>query len=315
MRITVVHDTPLNLHHQEMVNSVVSSLERSFEVDSRPFEIDAVGRLRGTDLVFNLTTAMGNTERQVHLPAVLDLLGIPFTGSGTTANALCINKTLTKLIMKAYGISTPEFFSVRPGETADNLPFSPAIVKPVKEGGAKGIWEDSVVESVDDMQRAVSRIHERFQQPALVERFIEGREFTVGIVGNEVLPIMEIDFSSLPDHLETFYSYRVKQFHGDETNYICPAKISRREETVIREFSMRVFQVLDLKDYCRIDLKIDDEGKIYFLEVNSLPLLVPDYSDIVKMAETRGWSYEDLINRIVASAIRRYGIGKENGRV
>ncbi len=102
----------------------------------------------------------------------------------------------------------------------------------------------------------------------------------------------------------------MKQFHGDETNYICPAKISRREETVIREFSMRVFQVLDLKDYCRIDLKIDDEGNIYFLEVNSLPLLVPDYSDIVKMAETRGWSYEDLIKRIVASAIRRYGLGE-----
>jgi D-alanine-D-alanine ligase len=78
---------------------------------------------------------------------------------------------------------------------------------------------------------------------------------------------------------------------------------------------MRVFQVLDLKDYCRIDLKIDDEGKIYFLEVNSLPLLVPDYSDIVKMAETRGWSYEDLINRIVASAIRRYGLGERDGRI
>ncbi len=300
MRITVVHDTPLDLHHEKMVNSVVNSLEKSFEVDSKPFEIDAVGGLRGTDLIFNLATGMGDTERQVHLPAVLDLLGIPFTGSGTTANALCINKTLTKLIMKAYGISTPEFFSVRPGETADSLPFSPAIVKPVKEGGAKGIWEDSVVESVDDMQKAVSRIHERFEQAAL---------------NSEVLPIMEIDFSSLPDHLETFYSYRVKQFHGDETNYICPAKISRREEKVVSEFSMRVFQVLDLKDYCRIDLKIDDEGKIYFLEVNSLPLLVPDYSDIVKMAEARGWSYEDLINRIVASAIRRYGIRKENGRL
>lgn len=142
------------------------------------------------------------------------------------------------------------------------------------------------MESVDDMQKAVSRIHERFEQAALVEDSLK-KEFTVGIVNSEVLPIMEIDFSSLPDHLETFYSYRVKQFHGDETNYICPAKISRREEKVVSEFSMRVFQVLDLKDYCRIDLKIDDEGKIYFLEVNSLPLLVPDYSDIVKMAEAR----------------------------
>ena len=310
MRITVVHDTTIDFHHEEMVKSVVSSLENSFEVDSRPFEIDTVGRLRDTDLVFNLPTAMGNTERQIHLPAVLDLLEVPFTGSGTTANALCINKALTKLIMKAYGISTPEFFSVRPGDTADNLPFSPAIIKPVKEGGAKGISKDSVVESIVDMQKAVSRIHERFRQPALVERFIEGREFTVGIVGSEVLPIMEIDFSSLPNHLETFYSYRVKQFHGDETNYICPAKISQREETAISELSMRVVQVLDLKDYCRIDLKIDGEGKIYFLEVNSLPLLVPDYSDIVKMAEARGWSYGDLINRIVASAISRYGIGE-----
>jgi len=310
MRITVVHDTTIDFHHEEMVRSVVSSLENSFEVDSRPFEIDAVSVLRGTDLVFNLTTAMGNTERQIHLPAVLDLLGVPFTGSGATANALCINKTLTKLIMKAYGISTPEFFSVRPGDIVDNLPFSPAIVKPVKEGGAKGIWEDSVVVSVDEMQKAVSRIHERFGQPALVERFIEGREFTVGIVGIEVLPIMEIDFSSLPDHLETFYSYRVKQFHGDETNYICPAKISQKEESVVSEFSLKVFGALDLKDYCRIDLKVDDEGKIHFLEVNSLPLLVPDYSDIVKMAEARGWSYGDLINRIVASAISRYGIGE-----
>ena len=310
MRITVVHDTTIDFHLEEMVKSVVSSLENSFEVDSRPFEIDAVSGLRGTDLVFNLTTGRGSAERQVHLPAVLDLLEVPFTGSGTTANALCINKALTKLIMKAYGISTPEFFSVRPGDTADNLPFSPAIIKPVKEGGAKGISKDSVVESIVDMQKAVSRIHERFGQPALVERFIEGREFTVGIVGSEVLPIMEIDFSSLPDHLETFYSYRVKQFHGDETNYICPAKISQREETAISELSKRVVQVLDLKDYCRIDLKIDDEGKIYFLEVNSLPLLVPDYSDIVKMAEARGWSYGDLINRIVASAISRYGIGE-----
>ena len=91
--------------------------------------------------------------------------------------------------MKACGISIPNSFGTS-RRTADNLPFSPAIVKPVKEG-AKGIWENSVVESVDDMQKAVSRIHERFEQAALVERFIEGREFTVGIVGNEVLPIME----------------------------------------------------------------------------------------------------------------------------
>jgi D-alanine-D-alanine ligase len=157
----------------------------------------------------------------------------------------------------------------------------------------------------------VKYIHEEFKQPALVEEFIDGTELSVGIIGNgdslEVLPILEIDFSTLPEGLERFYSYNVKHNYGEMTNYICPARISNNVKEKLEFYAKKLFRVLNLRDYARMDVRIRDD-EIYFLEVNSAPQLVPVYSDITKMAKAAGYEYDDLILKILEISMERWGL-------
>lgn len=305
MKIGIAHDRELDSVHRKMVESVSEVLQNNYEVTSIPFDNNFMNRVEGIDFVFNLSTAGGESEKQVHVPAVLDFMKVPFTGSGVTANCLCIDKALTKSLMVGAGIPTPEFVLVHPGDSPEEIAFYPAIVKPSREGNAAGVWSDSVVYDKEDLERNVKRIHEKYIQPALVESFIEGREFSVGILDREVLPILEIDFSSLPEGLERFYSHRIKQDYGEETNYVCPAEIPEKTKNNIESMALKLFDLLSLKDYARIDLRLDAKGEVYFLEVNSLPLIAPEYSDIVKMIQAAGWEYGVLIEKILKSAMKR----------
>ncbi|HBT25892.1 MAG TPA: D-alanine--D-alanine ligase, partial [Pseudothermotoga sp.] len=215
---------------------------------------------------------------------------------------------ITKIILNHYGVPTPKFISLEPGqETIPPIDFYPVIVKPSREGSARGLSADSVVKEDFALKKAVKVIHNEFHQPALIEQFVDGREFSVGIVAGEILPILEIDFSTLPDGLERFYSYRVKHYYGEQTRYICPAQIDTGLKDRISEYALTAFKALRLRNYARMDLRVKD-GQIYFLEVNSLPMLTPGYSDIVKMAEAAGYTYEDLIMKIFMDAIENYEI-------
>lgn len=305
MRVAVVYDkSNLDKSREKMVRSVFETLSKHFEAELVAFEDQFIDKVTQFDAVFNLSTA----AMQTHVPAILELLKIPSTGSGIIGHALCIDKTITKIILNHYGVPTPKFISLEPGqETIPPVDFYPVIVKPSREGSARGLSADSVVKEDFALKKAVKVIHSEFHQPALIEQFVDGREFSVGIVAGEILPILEIDFSTLPDGLERFYSYRVKHYYGEQTRYICPAQIDTGLKDRISEYALTAFKALRLRNYARMDLRVKD-GQIYFLEVNSLPMLTPGYSDIVKMAEAAGYTYEDLIMKIFMDAIENYEI-------
>ncbi len=310
--IGIVHDKVLDKNKQKMVEGVFNSLSKKYEVIKIPFDENFFKDIKKVQFVFNLATSGGKEGRQIHIPAILDILGIPYTGSSAFVHTICLDKFITKLVLSFYGISTPKFILIKENEIDSfeknfNLSF-PVIVKPVREGGALGLTKDSVVFDIEGVEREAKKIHNEFNEPALVEEFVEGKEITCGIIGNndelEVLPFLEIDFYSLPQDIEKFYSYRVKN-EIEDLKYFCPARLNREEERELKEGVIKAFKALNLRDYTRMDTRIKD-GKYYILEVNSLPLLVPGYSDILKMAEKANYSYDDFILKIFEIAQKRY---------
>ena len=310
-KVGVVHDKVLTKNKKKMVEAVKDALSEEYEVSLIPFDEDFMRNVKDVDFVFNLATSGGRDTRQVHVPAILDLMNIPYTGSSAFSHSLCLDKSITKMVISHYGVNTARFFVVREGEDIPET-FSasfPLIVKPVREGSALGLTKDSVVYDRESLKRQVKKIHEEFNEPALVEEFIDGTEVTLGIIGNgkdtQVLPLLEIDFSVLPDEMEKFYSYRVKNELDRELKYYCPARLSKDVYKKVEEAGKLAFYALGLRDYARMDIRI--KGDDYFiLEVNSLPLLVPDYSDILKMAEKTGFSYNEFVLKILEVAKKRY---------
>lgn len=302
LKVAVVYDkSNLDESRELMVHSVYEVLSKKYQVQLLAFEDNFVERITKFDAVFNLST----TSKQIHVPAILELLEIPYTGSTPQVHAICIDKIKTKIILSHYNIPTASFVSVDIKEEVPQIDFYPAIVKPSCEGSAKGLSRDSVVWDYNSLLKKVKEIHQQFKQTALVEQFIDGREFSVGILAGEVLPILEIDFSTLPEGLEKFYSYRVKHEYGDHTRYICPAQIDKDLERKIKDYALKAFKVLGLRNYARMDLRVKGND-IYFLEVNSLPMLTPGYSDIIKMAQAAGYSYDEMILKIFEDALRHY---------
>ncbi|MDI3473650.1 MAG: D-alanine-D-alanine ligase [Thermotogaceae bacterium] len=312
MRIAVVHDLNPTKDEEQMIISVLNALKLKYDAVAIPFDENFIKNIRNVDFVFNLSTHGGKETRQIHVPAILDYLGIPYTGPSAYTHSVCMNKGTTKIILQRYSIPTPEFMIFDIGEFPEKIDVGKKyIVKPIREGSAKGLTEKSVVDNIEDMTKAIKKVHSEFEQAALVEEFIDGMELSVGLVGNfnpvsdlEVLPILEIDFSTLPEGLERFYSYRVKHLYGEQTNYVCPARINQEIEEKIKEYAMKIFKILNLRDYARMDLRVKND-EIYFLEVNSMPMLIPVYSDILKMANAKGFSYDEFIIKIFETACKR----------
>ncbi len=313
MKIAIATDKILDENKKKMLNSVLKALSKEYETGVVKFDEDFMREIKKYDLVFNMSTSGGKDTRQLHVPAVLDLMGVPYTGAPASTHALCMDKSFTKAILEKHGISTAGFFVVHPSEEIPDHDLKyPLIVKPIREGSSKGLRKDSVVSERESLERAVRWIHDNFNEAALVEEFIDGKEVTIGLLEEEnnlrVFPIIEIDFSNLPDGVEKFYSDRVKnQGYDRYVTYHIPARLSKSMENTLREAAKRVFKVLGLRDYARMDVRIKNDN-YYVLDVNSLPLLVPGYSDILKMAEADGLSYDDLVLKIVQSARRRYRI-------
>lgn len=261
------------------------------------------------DIVFNLSVGIRGESRQSQIPAILEMLGIPYIGSGILAHSLALNKAAAKQIFCFHKVPTPSFqvFYTGEGEKDPDLKF-PLIVKPACEGSGFGIHKDSVVNDAEALKSKVRELLLKYQPPVLVEEFIEGREFTVGVIGNGrdkiVLPIMEIDFTDVPDKYGKFYTFEVKHDWGDKTGYHCPAKISAELEREITEGVTGAYEALGCRDIARVDVRVRD-NKPYIIEINSLPGLEPGYSDLPKMAEAAGISYQELIYKILDVAIKR----------
>lgn len=229
----------------------------------------------------------------------LELLGIPYTGSGVTASAISIDKVYTKMLFRQIGVPTPDFVSVgQDDDVAEGLAEAerrfgyPLIVKPRSEGSSVGI---ELLEGKRGALDRCERVWRGFSE-MFIEPFIEGMIATVGVVGEQVLPILEL----VPKQ-QRFYSYEAKYIRG-ETEFICPASLSHRIEKRIKELAMKVYRELGCKGFARLDLIVKDGRQPYFLEVNTLPGLT-DISDLPMQAEAAGISYDELIFRILADAL------------
>jgi D-alanine-D-alanine ligase len=307
MKIAVVHDPFRSEEEQKMTEAIVRILSRNNDVSDVIFGDEFVRIIKTHDFVFNLSIWGGKEGRQVHVPAILDVLGIPYTGSPVLTHSICLDKIITKILLNSYGIPTPFYESFEVGKYPEIINRT-MFVKPSREGSAVGIDKDSVVSDLPSYRDKVRRIHETFVEPALAEEFIDGKELTVGFIGNgdslEVLPILEIDFSHLPKGVEQFFSFEVKHDYEEQTGFYCPAGISETLTNRIKSTAKKAFSILGLRDYARMDIRLRNED-FFFIDINSMPQLVPGYSDLPKMAAVAGYNYDDFIERILAAAIKR----------
>jgi len=280
-----------------------------FDVNEKTFE-----KLRKSDIemAFNVCERFrGNSFFEPHVASMLELLGIPYTGSGPLALALCMNKARVKEILMQNGIQTPKFqiFYSRNKKINEDLKF-PMIIKPICMDNSIGITNESIVENEDDLRKRIGYILRVYDQPALVEEFVGGREFAVGVLGNKnpfALPISEFVFSEATEN--PIYSYNAKwNKESDEfknTVEVCPAQIPKYMEAKLKKVAFDVYKLLEVKDYGRIDIRLDKDNVPYVLEMNPNPGISAD-DTIPKVAQSLGLTYNEMIIEIVAKALERY---------
>jgi D-alanine-D-alanine ligase len=259
------------------------------------------------DLIFNIAEGVEGRNREAQVPALCELLGIPYTGSDSATLAIALDKALGKKVLMQHDILTPKFQLMESARErlSGDMKF-PLIVKPNAEGSSKGIDSTNVVDTEEELRAAVKLCVEKYRQPALVEEYIAGREFTVGLLGDKrprVLPPMEIKFKK--NNPRPVYDYGVKQEWEEHVYYECPAKLTETEQKAMEKIARATFWALDCRDVARVDLRMDADGRIYVLEVNPLPGLTPDYSDLVLIAKAIGMEYDQLIAEIMVGGLRR----------
>jgi D-alanine-D-alanine ligase len=285
------------------------------------------------DMCFNICEGHHGDGREAHVPAILEMLRIPYTGSQVLTLALALDKPMTKRVLTYHGLPTPPFqVFERVTEPLDPQLSFPVFVKPSREGTGMGVSADSIARNEDQLRVQLRRLFDRYDQPVLVERYIEGREVTVGLVGNlrspvawrvpddeaaprilkglHFFPALEVDMAAYPVEEAGIYTSRIKVEMAHEFHYMCPAPLTDDQIDELNWLSASVFRVTGCLDVARVDFRLDasDGDRPYILEVNPLPGLNPGYSDLCIEAAADGWSYEELINEILDLAIERYDL-------
>jgi D-alanine-D-alanine ligase len=280
------------------------------------------------DICFNIAEGLGGDAREAQIPALLEMMRIPYTGSRVLTNGISLDKTLTKRIWRDRRLPVAPFqeFSAENESLRPELKF-PLFVKPAREGTGMGVDTKAIVKNEKEMRERIAYIVNTYQQPALVETFLPGREFTVGILGRadakrysrhpewyekdgfHRFPVLELDMrrSVTPN----IYSQASKSKEvGEEgaPDYVCPADIDPELDKKLKHFALRAHQLLYALDVSRTDIRLDDEGNPRLLEINTLPGLTPNYSDLCLQGAAEGIRYEDLILEILYLGASRWGM-------
>lgn len=261
------------------------------------------------DVVFNLAEGLQGRSREAQVPALLELLDIPYSGSDAATMSLALDKALAKRVVAQAGIPTAPFLVMHTGD--EPLPADltfPVIVKPVAEGSSKGVLKSSVVEDEAQLRALARAVAAKYRQGALVESFLPGREFTVALLGEReprVLPPMEIVFIN-PAAKHPVYAFDHKLDWSTDLRYDRPAQVDPPLHAELERVARGVFEVLGCRDLARVDLRLDAAGRVSFIEINPLPGLSPGWSDLCLIAESAGLDYRGLIGEIIAPAIRRW---------
>ena len=267
------------------------------------------------DLIFNIVESLGEESiHEMHVAGIYNLLNINFTGSDAKTLSLCLDKIRAKEILIANKISTPNFTNLDYGERfcgeTINLNY-PVIVKYRAQDASIGIANDSVASNFDDLSSKIYSLWELQKEPLIIEEYIDGRELNVAVIGNKnpiALPISEIVFDTLPEELPKIVSYNSKWMKGtveyENTVGVCPAKIADELRIELQKSAVKIFKIFGLRDYARIDFRLDKNNKPFVLEVNPNPDIT-DEAGFARSAKTFGFTYDEIVLKIVEMAFDR----------
>lgn len=314
-------DTYAEWDTEETILAVKSALEQRHRVSLVEADRNAFNALASLqpDIVFNIAEGLRGPSREAQIPALLEMLGIPYTGSDPLTLGICLDKSRAKEVLAYHGVATPAFHVIDSVNDLVGLDLPlPSIVKPLHEGSSKGIMNSSVVRTPQELEAEVRRVTERYHEPALIEQFLTGREFTVALVGNgddiRVLPIVEIKFDDLPAGANPIWSFEAKWMWDTLDTPLdvheCPAKLTPELEYKIAELCKRSYRLLRCRDWCRIDVRLDAAGEPHLIELNPLPGILPnpdDHSCFPQAARAAGIDYDRMINMVLDAALVRIG--------
>jgi len=263
-----------------------------------------------TDLFFNLVESYaGDDTMEMHVAAYLDLLGRHYTGAGPQGLYLAQDKSVAKKLFQFYGIRTPYFATCYQGKLDHSQDISfPLIIKPISEDGSLGIDKGAVVGSVKELMERIHYVQEEFNSPALIEEFIEGREIYAGVMGNqnpEVLPLVELDLSKLPEGMPKVAGMEVKWEKDSEAYKVTKSApvedLDEETQELLGTTALNTYRILKLRDYGRIDMRLTEKGEVYVIEANPNPWLSSN-SEFFMAAKKSGRSYADMIEQIIQLA-------------
>lgn len=324
-------DAFADFDHIETIDSIRAALETDGHQtvfiqgdEDLPFAL----REEKPDICFNIAEGLGGDAREAQIPALLEMLKIPYTGSRVLTNGISLDKTLTKRIWRDRRLPVAPFQEFNTGDEPlrSDLEF-PLFVKPAREGTGMGVDMNAIVHNEKELRERAEYIINTYQQPALVETFLPGREFTVGILGRgdaklysrhpewyekdgfHRFPILELDMTRSVTPM--VYSQEAKSKDvGEEgaPGYFCPAEIEPELEKKLKYFALRAHLLLNALDVSRTDIRLDEQGNPRVMEINTLPGLTPDYSDLCLQSKAEGIRYEDLILEILYLGASRWGM-------
>ncbi len=298
---------------EETIDAIRKVLEsEGHEVIKLGGDTGLIDRLRqaSVDIVFNIAEGLQGRNREAHIPALLEFLDIPYTGSDPLTLSLTLDKAMAKRILMSQNIPTPRFIKVERMEDLEGLDLRyPLFVKLCYEGSSKGVRLDSKILDPQSLEEKARGLLKTYGSPLLVEEFVKGPEFTVGVLGNEdpfILGVMQIEIKGSPPE-ESIYSLEIKREWEEKVRYHCPPFVDQNLLRKIEEVALRSYRALDCRDVSRVDIRVGDDRTPYFLEINPLPGLSPVYGDLVMMARSMGWDYARLVKTIFHHALKRYG--------
>jgi D-alanine-D-alanine ligase len=311
------HDALYELDHPHNVEAYKAAIEahghQVFPMEGDAFLAQRLKDL-AIDVCFNVCEGYRGDAREAQVPALLEMLGYPYSGSKVSTLALTLDKAMTKRVLHYYGLPTPAFqLFETPNDPIDSRLHYPLFAKPNSEGTGIGIAGKSIVHNKTELRARVAELLEAYHEPVLVERYIEGRDLTVGIVGNgndlHIFPILEVDKSLFEETGVPVYGYELKVDLADAYHYHCPALLDEPLANELRRLAVEVMRVTNTLDFARVDFRLDehDNNRPYILEINSLPGITP-ISDLTMMALAEQRTHADLVYSVFEAAMKRLGL-------
>ncbi|MFH1406567.1 MAG: ATP-grasp domain-containing protein [Candidatus Omnitrophota bacterium] len=264
---------------------------------------------RGYDIVFNIAEGKFGRNRESQVPIILEMMGIPFVGSDGLTLGLTLDKVMAKKLLISEGIRTPKFMQLDEVAKLNGVALDyPLIVKPRYEGSSKGLSDSSVVTSRNRLKKQAQWVIKNYKQPALIEEFIQGSEFTVAVLGNKTpraLPVVQIKIDGKTNLNNLFYTF--SRIYSNTLDYVCPAPISKKLEEKLKALAIKTYRAFECWDFGRVDIRVDKKGNPYVLEINPLPSLsTEDVFGVI--ANMQKITYEEMILKILREGLKRHGI-------